>query len=152
MVDIGERFDCLVGISDHTMSTTAAVASIALGGSMIERHIVLDREAGGLDAGFSTNPAEFAILVEEVRNVESALGKVTYDLTPSSIANRKFARSLFVVSHVRAGEVVTTDNVRSIRPSDGLPPSELPHILGRTFLRDLEAGTPLEHDHLENTQ
>lgn len=152
MHDIAQRFDCLVGISDHTMTNTAAVASIALGGCMIERHIVLDREAGGLDAGFSTNPKEFASLVAEIRNAESALGDVTYDLTPSSAANRKFARSLFVVEDVRAGDEVTSRNVRSIRPSDGMPPSRLPTILGMTFANDVKAGTPLQIEHLAMTQ
>ncbi len=148
MLDISQRFDCLVGISDHTMTNTAAVASIALGGCMIERHIVLDREAGGLDAGFSTNPAEFASLVEEVRNAESALGEVTYELTPSSSASRKFARSLFVVEDVRAGDTVTKANVRSIRPSDGMPPSNFTAILGKRFVHDLAAGTPLMLEHI----
>jgi pseudaminic acid synthase len=152
MVDISQRFDCLVGISDHTMTNTAAVASIALGGCMIERHIVLDREAGGLDAGFSTNPAEFAVLVEEIRNAESALGEVTYELTTSSSANKKFARSLFIVEDVRAGDSVTSRNVRSIRPSDGMPPANLPSVLGKTFVSDLAAGTPLMSEHLATSQ
>jgi pseudaminic acid synthase len=146
VADIATRFGCLAGISDHTMTPTAAIVAVAMGACVIERHIIVDRSLGGLDSQFSTDAGEFAELVRMVREAEAALGEVTYELTEHAASNRRFARSLFVVEDVAAGDVVTSANVRSIRPSDGLPPVRLPEVLGRTFARPAGAGTPLAED------
>jgi pseudaminic acid synthase len=146
--DIAQRFNCLSGISDHTMTNTASVAAVALGAAVIERHIIVDRKLGGLDSTFSTDANEFAELVRAVRETEAALGSVTYDLTASAEASRVHSRSLFVVDDVRAGDVLTGVNVRSIRPAHGLAPVLLPEVLGRVFARDVVAGTPLTTDML----
>jgi len=140
--DIAQRFSCLSGISDHTMTNTASIAAVALGAAVIERHIIIDRNLGGLDSTFSTDAGEFAALVRDVRETEAALGSVTYDLTASAKSSRVHSRSLFVVEDVLAGEAVTQFNVRSIRPAHGLAPMMLPEVLGRTFVCDVGAGTP----------
>lgn len=146
VADIPARFDCLAGISDHTMSTTASIVAVSLGACVVERHIILDRALGGLDSGFSTDATEFADLVARIREAEAAIGEATYELTPRAAASRRHARSLFVVADVRAGDVVTAGNVRSIRPADGLPPVLLPDLLGCRFTTDVPAGTPLADD------
>lgn len=146
IADIPTRFGCLAGISDHTMSVTAALVAVAMGACVIERHIIVDRGLGGLDSSFSTNAAEFADMVARVREAELALGEVTYELTRRAAASRRHSRSLFVVADVAAGDAVTTDNVRSIRPADGMPPVRLPEVLGRHFAVAVTAGTPLGDD------
>ena len=143
MVDMHGRFDVAVGLSDHTMNHASALAATALGACMIEKHIILDRSMGGPDAGFSLEPTELAELVKLVRQTESARGVVTYELDESAMRSRRFARSLFVVEDVKAGDVMTERNVRSIRPSGGLEPSLRDSLIGRVFLRDVAAGTPL---------
>ena len=146
MADMAERFGSLVGLSDHTTGHTASTAATALGACMIEKHLTLDRCAGGPDSGFSMEPAEFAEMVSRVRDTETALGVVNYELTPGSEGNRQFARSLFVVKDVGPGERVNGENVRSIRPSDGLPPSLLSLVTKREFTQHVSAGTPLSWD------
>jgi len=144
--DMRERFGVEVGISDHTMTTTVCVAAVALGARVVERHIILDRNIETLDSTFSTDAREFKALVEAIRETESALGVVSYDLTPEATLNRRFGRSLFVVADVVAGQEVSHDNVRSIRPADGLPPEQLPAMIGRRFRMAVDAGTPLSLD------
>ncbi len=146
IADIPVRFDVLAGLSDHTMTATAAVAAVTLGACVVERHLIVDRGLGGLDSQFSTDATEFAALVAAIRETEAGLGEITYELTPRAAASRRHARSLFVVADVRAGDAVTTDNVRSIRPADGLAPARLPDVLGRRFAADVLAGTPLADD------
>ena len=146
IADIPGRFGCPAGISDHTMTPSAALVAVALGACVIERHLIVDRELGGLDSQFSTDATEFAELVRLVREAEAAIGEVTYELTPRAAASRRHARSLFVVEDVAAGDRVTSLNVRSIRPSDGMPPVRLPKVLGRAFTRTVPAGTPLTDD------
>lgn len=148
VADIPARFGCLAGISDHTMTVTASVVAVAMGACMVERHVILDRSLGGLDSSFSTDATEFADLVARVREAELAIGEATYELTPRAAASRRHSRSLFVVADVRAGEAVTAENVRSIRPADGMAPARLPDVLGGTFAIDVEAGTPLADDML----
>lgn len=147
--DISQRFDCLSGFSDHTMTTTAAIGAVALGACVVERHITVDREDGGLDSTFSTTESEFAELVTAIRELELGLGRVTYELSDAGEQSRRFSRSLFVVQDVAAGEFITNENVRSIRPSDGLAPEFLPDILGKKFNESLSAGTPLNFSHVE---
>lgn len=149
MVDMRRRYGTLVGLSDHTTGHAVAAAAAALGACFIEKHLILDRRIGGPDSGFSLEPNEFAELVRAVRDTEDALGKVTYELSPGSMSSRQFVRSLFVVADVRAGDLVTSENVRSIRPGNGLPPGELPALIGRIFARDVSAGTPLAWDQIE---
>lgn len=146
IADIPKRFGVPAGISDHTMTSTAAIAAVTLGACIIEKHIIVDRTLGGLDAEFSINPQEFAAMVAAVRELEIALGEVTYELTPKVAPSRRYARSLFVVEDVSMGDLVTGNNVRSIRPADGMPPILLPEVVGRRFAVDVVAGTPLSED------
>lgn len=140
---MAETFDCLTGLSDHSMGSTVAVAAAALGARMVEKHLTLSRADGGPDGPFSMEPAEFARMVEEIRIVEKAVGKVTYELTDSQKRNREDMRSLFVVQDIRAGEVFTAENVRSIRPGFGLAPIHYEDVLGQRAKTDIEKGTPL---------
>lgn len=144
--DMIERFGpqgAKVGISDHSMSIVPVVAAVALGACVIEKHVTLDRALGGEDGGFSLNVDEFAAMVRAVRNTEKALGRVSYDVNE---ANRKFARSLYVVKPVHKGERLTETNVRSVRPNVGLPPGCLDDVIGRVAVRDLSFGEPLRED------
>ena len=143
---IAQEFDVIPGYSDHTMTSTAAIAAVTLGARVLERHITLDREAGGLDSGFSTSAQEFKALVDQIRELESGLGISTFELSEAGKSSRRFSRSLFVVIDVKTGDVVTEANVRSIRPNNGLHPKFLPEVLGRAFSSDVAAGTPLSMD------
>jgi pseudaminic acid synthase len=147
--DISRKFGCLAGFSDHTMTTTAALGAVALGACVVERHITVDREGGGLDSTFSTTGSEFTKLVADIRELELGLGRVTYELSESGEQSRRFSRSLFVVQDVSAGDIITVNNVRSIRPSDGLAPELFPDIIGKKFVETISAGTPLKLSHLE---
>ena len=141
--NMAEVFDCSTGLSDHSMGCTVAVASVALGAKMVEKHLTLSRADGGPDAEFSMEPAEFKQMVEEIRIVEKALGKVTYELTEQQIRSREDGRSLFVVKDVKAGEAFTEENVRSIRPNFGLHTMYYEEILGKKAKTDIVKGTPL---------
>ncbi|MFM5242263.1 pseudaminic acid synthase [Aeromonas media] len=147
--NLAQTFGVKAGLSDHTLGNAIAIAAVALGAKMLEKHFILDRAIGGPDASFSMIPSEFGSMVGGIRQVEEALGSVRYTLTEKTIANRKFARSLFACRDIKAGEALTMVNVRSIRPSDGLPPVELPNILGRRASKPISAGTPLAWDLLE---
>lgn len=147
--NMAETFNVLVGLSDHTLGISVPVASVVLGAVMIEKHFILDRELGGPDSVFSLEPHEFKLMVEAVRQVESALGKVTYELTEGQKSGRKFARSLFVVEDMKKGEVFTEKNVRSIRPGYGLHPRYLGYIIGRRAKVDIPKGTPLSWELIE---
>ncbi|MEO1062032.1 MAG: pseudaminic acid synthase [Actinomycetota bacterium] len=149
--DMRERFGTSVGLSDHTMTHTAAIVGVSFGATIIEKHFTLDRGAGGPDSTFSLEPDELAELVALVRETEEALGRVTYELAPSARTSRAHSRSLFVVANVRAGDVVTTDNVRSIRPADGLHPAKLDDLVGKRFLTDAPKGTPMTLELVESS-
>ena len=146
MEDLAEKFGCLVGLSDHTLGSVVATGSIALGGKMIEKHLTLDRKAGGVDDAFSMEPAEFAEMVKNVRIMEQALGKKEYSLSDKQAAERRFSRSLFVVEDIKAGEKITKENVRSIRPGNGMHTKHYEEVLGMTATCDIEKGTPLSWD------
>ncbi|MFZ5721745.1 MAG: pseudaminic acid synthase [Pseudomonadota bacterium] len=146
VADMARRFDCPVGLSDHTMGTAASVAAIALGASVIEKHFTLARADGGPDAAFSLEPVEFAALVRDCKDAWKALGRAHYDLLGSERGNAQFRRSLYVAADVRAGEALTRANVRSIRPGHGLAPAHLDAVLGRKAARDLVRGEPLAWD------
>lgn len=139
-----EAFGVVSGLSDHTFGSAVAVASIALGGSMIEKHFTLRRADGGPDAAFSLEPAEFTALVTDCKRAWRALGRVSYDLQGCEGGSVMFRRSLYVVRDLAAGEELTPDNVRSIRPGHGLAPKHLPEVLGRRAARDLKRGEPLD--------
>jgi len=143
MVNMKETFGVKVGLSDHTMGSDVAVAAVALGAEVIEKHFIIDRKLGGPDAEFSMEPAEFKAMVDSIRNVEKALGIVTYELTDKIKKSRNFSRSLFVVEDIKAGETFTKENIRSIRPGHGLPPKYLDKVIGRRALKDLKRGEPM---------
>ena len=145
-MDALAQLGTVIGLSDHTRDNVAAVTAVALGARVIEKHFILDRALGGPDAFFSLEPAEFALLVKEVRAVEAALGTPRFGPTASEAKSLVFRRSLFVSAEVNAGDVLTCDNVRSIRPGHGLPSSELPNVLGCLATRDIAAGTPLTRE------
>ena len=143
MSDMKERFGVKVGLSDHTMGPEVALAAVALGASMVEKHFILDRSIGGPDAAFSMEKDEFAAMVKGIRNVEKALGSVSYPTDPAAIPGRAFSRSLYIAQDMKAGDVFTPQNVRSVRPGYGMHPKYLPAVLGRTIARDAQAGERL---------
>jgi pseudaminic acid synthase len=141
--ELARRFECPVGLSDHTMGIAVPVAAVALGACMIEKHLCLRRSDGGPDGAFSLEPSEFKAMVEAVRTAEKALGSIQFAPGTREANSRRFRRSLFAVEDLKKGELFTRHNVRSIRPADGLHPRHLPEILGKTAARDVERGTPL---------
>jgi N-acetylneuraminate synthase len=147
--DLARRFGVVTGLSDHTPGTAAAVAAVALGASIIEKHFTLARADGGPDAAFSLEPAEFAALTRDCKAAWSALGSATYDELGSEGAAAGHRRSLYVAAAVKAGEALTAGNVRSVRPGYGLAPKHLPDILGRHAARDLKFGEPLDWSMVE---
>ncbi len=142
--NLAETFKTVVGLSDHTLGISVPIASVALGVCIIEKHLTLDRKLGGPDAAFSLEPAEFKAMVKSVREVGKALGEVSYDLTEKMKKSREFSRSLFVVKDIKAGEIFTEENVRSIRPCYGLAPKYLKNILGAQAKMNIKKGTPLK--------
>ena len=143
LVDMAERFGLVTGLSDHTLDNTTALASVVLGGCLVEKHFTLDRRAGGPDDSFSLEPGELAQLCRSARDAWAALGKVDYGLKASERSNAKFRRSIYVVSDVRRGDKVTMDNVRTVRPGFGLACKHLDEVLGQEFQSDVCAGTAL---------
>ena len=142
--NMAQVFDCMTGLSDHSMGTAAAVASVALGGKMVEKHLTLSRADGGPDGAFSMEPDEFKKMVDEIRIVEKALGRVTYELTEQQKRSREDGRSLFVVKDMKEGEAFTEENVRSIRPAFGLHTMYYEEVMGKKARRDIPKGTPLD--------
>lgn len=138
-----ERFNRLVGLSDHSITHTAALGAVALGACVIEKHFTLDRTSAGPDAAFSLEPAELRELVAAVREMESALGTVHYGPTPGEAASMVFRRSLYAVADIKTGEILTRENIRAIRPGGGLAPMHLSEVLGREARRRIVRGTPL---------
>jgi pseudaminic acid synthase len=141
-------FSCPVGLSDHTMGSAVAVAAVALGAVVVEKHFTLSRAEGGPDSSFSMEPEEFKCMVRDIRTVERALGTISYQPGKEERASVVFRRSLFVVEPVRAGEPFTVENVRSIRPGHGLHPRHFSDILGRKAREDFPKGTPVSWDML----
>ncbi len=141
--DMVERFSSQgvkIGLSDHSMSNIPAITAIALGATVIEKHLTLDKALGGADAGFSLEPQEFKSLIDDIRVTEKVLGHVDYTINEK---NRQYARSLYVVKDIKKGEEFTSENIRSIRPSNGLHPKYYEEILGKKANCDLKFGTPL---------
>jgi N-acetylneuraminate synthase len=141
-----ELFDCEVGLSDHTMGVGVSVASVALGATVIEKHFTLNRADGGVDSTFSMEPAEMAQLVVETERAWQALGKVSYGATEAEKKSIVFRRSLYLVQDLKAGDVLTKENVRAIRPGLGLPTKYLDVVLGSAVKRDVDRGSALHWD------
>lgn len=151
MPDLAARFGVQVGLSDHTLGTGVATAAVALGATMIEKHVTLARADGGPDAAFSLEPAELKALVESCRAAWEALGEADYRLKGSERGNVIFRRSLYAVADIDTGAAITAENVRSIRPGYGLAPKHLPEIVGRRAARAIPRGTPIDWSLLEDT-
>jgi N-acetylneuraminate synthase len=142
----------VIGLSDHTLGSEVAIASVALGASIIEKHVTLKRRMGGVDAAFSLEPDELRQMVRAVRTAESAIGTPQFQAGGRQLSNRIFRRSLFVVADVGTGERFTPANLRAIRPGYGLAPKVLGAVLGRRASRAIKRGTPLAPEHLEGTR
>ena len=147
--DIAARFDVEVGLSDHTLGITAPVVAVAFGAKVIEKHIILDKSIGGPDAHFSLDENEFKEMVNAVRDAEKSFGKVDYELTQAKKISRTFSRSLFVVEDVAKGDIITHENVRSVRPGFGLHTKHLKDILGRLFSQSVKKGEPLDFNMIQ---
>ena len=139
-------YDCITGISDHTMGSIVSAGAVALGAKMVEKHLTLRRADGGPDGAFSMEPEEFAAMVRDIRTLEKALGTEEYVLTDTQKLEHNGSRSLFVVKDIKAGEVLTPDNIRSIRPGIGMHTKHYEEVLGRHAKSDLKKGTPLQWD------
>ncbi|MEA2047512.1 MAG: pseudaminic acid synthase [Campylobacterota bacterium] len=139
---LAETFGVISGFSDHTLGTTAPVVATTLGAKVIEKHFILDKSIGGADADFSLDKKEFSAMIQAVRDTEKLLGKVDYSMTEKKKKSRQFSRSLYIAEDIKAGEVITEKNVRSVRPGYGLHPRYLKDVLGRKALFVLEKGTP----------
>ena len=141
-----EDFNCIIGLSDHSLGHLIPVTSVAMGARIIEKHFILNKKLGGPDVEFSMDPIEFKEMVIQVRRTELALGHNNYKIDKEVANSRKFARSLFVVKNVTKGDVISEENVRSIRPGTGIHPKHLKSLLGKVFNRDIEFGTAMELD------
>lgn len=138
--DMKQRFGTKVGLSDHTMGSTVPMAAVALGAEVVEKHFIIDRSIGGPDSAFSMTKDEFEKMVENVRNVEKSIGTIYYPKDPSKIKGREFSRSLYVAEDMKAGDIITEKNVRSVRPGFGLHPKYLEEIIGKKVNCSLEKG------------
>ena len=147
--DFAERFNMIVGLSDHTIGSTVPVVATCFGARIIEKHFILDRSIGGPDASFSMNEAEFTEMVKAVREAEKAIGKVDYNLTDKQKKGKDFSRSLYIVEDVKSGEIITDKNIRSIRPGFGLHPRYYKDVLGKKANKDIERGERLKIEDLE---
>jgi N-acetylneuraminate synthase len=144
--DMIERFGLVTGLSDHTLDNTTAIASVTMGASIIEKHFTMDRSGGGPDDSFSLQPSEMAALCRDTRNAWFSLGKVEYGRKSSEIGNVKFRRSLYFVRDLKAGDKITPEAIRSVRPGFGLAPKYLEYVLGRRLNCAVKANTPLTKD------
>ncbi|MDK2829510.1 MAG: pseudaminic acid synthase [Clostridium butyricum] len=142
--NLEQTFGVIAGLSDHTLGSAVSVAAVALGAKIIEKHFVLNRDEKGPDAAFSMEPKEFKKMVDDIRNVEKALGKVTYELTEKQKKSKEHSRSLFIVKDIKEGDIFTEKNVRSIRPGFGMKTKYINDVLGKTAKSDLKKGTPME--------
>lgn len=147
--DLRDRYHCHSGLSDHTMGIGVAVASVALGATVIEKHFTLDREEGGIDSTFSMEPDEMAALVIETKRASDSLGSVQYGPTEKEKNSLVFRRSLYITEDMNAGDVISADNMRAIRPGLGLAPKYHEEILGKKITRDIKRGTPVSFDLFE---
>jgi len=147
--DLAKRYGVISGLSDHTMGSTAPIVATIMGGKIIEKHFILDREIGGPDASFSMNEQEFTDMVKSIREAEKSIGSIDYSLTDKQKKGREFSRSLYIVKDVRKGDVLTSENVRSIRPGYGMHPKFYQSVLGKKFKTDADLGTALSFNVME---
>lgn len=147
--DFIKRFNVKVGLSDHTESNIPSIVSIALGAKVIEKHFILDKKIGGPDASFSLEPDEFKKLIEEVRDAEKSLGKVDYTISEKKQNSRQYRRSLYISKDVKAGEIISDLNIKSVRPGFGLDPKFYHQVIGKKFKEDFVKGTPLSLEIIE---
>ena len=143
---MAKRFGVKVGVSDHSMTNLVPTLAVALGATIVEKHFILDRSMGGIDSAFSLEPQEFASLVKSIRDAEAALGRVDYTLAEKDKLRR---RSLFVAENMKAGDVITEQNVRSVRPGYGLAPKYLPEIIGKRVNKDLTKGERMQLEYID---
>lgn len=144
--DMMSRFGLVTGLSDHTLDNTTAIASVVMGASVIEKHFTLDRSGGGPDDSFSLEPAELAALCRDSKTAWASLGQVDYGRKSSEQGNVKFRRSLYFVKDLKAGDIITADSVRSVRPGFGLAPKYLPELIGKTTTQDITKNTATSFD------
>jgi pseudaminic acid synthase len=150
--DMKSRFGTVVGLSDHTIDNTVAIASVALGSSIIEKHFTLDRRGGGPDDSFSLEPPEFTSLCIAAKNAWASIGRVNYELEGSEMGNVRFRRSIYFVKDMRAGEIITDTCIRSVRPGFGLPPKSFYELVGSKLRCDVSANTPTSWDVVERRE
>ncbi len=148
--NLAKRFNVISGLSDHTMGATVPVVATAFGAKIIEKHFILDRSVGGPDASFSMNEKEFTEMVKSVREAESAIGVVNYNLTEKQRKGKDFSRSLYVVQDIKEGEIITDKNIKSIRPGFGLHPKYFSSILGKKINKDLFKGERFNLEYISN--
>jgi N-acetylneuraminate synthase len=148
--DMINKFGLVTGLSDHTLDNTTAIASVVLGASIIEKHFTLDRNSGGPDDSFSLEPADLAALCRDSKTAWKALGQVDYGRKSSEQGNAQFRRSLYFVKDMMAGEVITEDCVRSVRPGFGLAPKDLDNVVGAIVNKDIFQNTPVKKEHFKN--
>ena len=144
--DLENRFGVLGGLSDHSLGITAPIVAVTQGAKIIEKHLILDKSLKGPDSSFSLDEKEFTQMVKSVREAESSLGEVNYELSENQNQGRNFSRSLYTITSIKKGDKITQSNVKSIRPGYGLHPKYYSHIIGKTIICDLEKGTPLKLD------
>ena len=150
LLDLSKQFNKVVGLSDHTLDNVTAIASIALGSSIVEKHFTLDRELGGPDSDFSLEPRELKILADSLNNAWEAIGSINYDLKSSEESNVKFRRSIYFVKDLKAGEVITEECLRSVRPGYGLPTKYFDSLIGKKIKKDVVYGTPSSFELIED--
>lgn len=143
------HFDLSIGLSDHTLGIGVSIAAIALGATVIEKHLTLNRNDGGLDSAFSLEPKEFKALVEEGNKAYVSIGNSEWQITESEKESRRLRRSLYIVKNVKRGDLVSSNNLRAIRPGAGCSPKYLPELLGKRYVRDFAVGTPMDLTHCE---
>lgn len=143
---MSEDFNCITGLSDHTLNNITAVAAVSLGAKVIEKHFILDKSINSLDAAFSLDEKEFKCLVNDIRTVEKSFGRIDYTISPAGHKNRHFMRSLYVIKDIKKGEKFTPDNIGSFRPNLGISPKFYYEILGRKAIIDIKANTPLRNE------
>lgn len=147
--NMGQTFGCITGLSDHSLGDETAIAGVALGAKMVEKHLTLKRSDGGPDAAFSMEPEEFGQMVRKIRNTERALGRVTYELNEEQVKSRKNSRSLFVAQDMKKGDVFSESNLKSIRPGIGMHTKYYENVLGQRARCDIPKGTPMEWKYAE---
>lgn len=149
LINMSETFRCITGLSDHSLGSSVAIAAVALGAKVIEKHFTLSRKDGGADASFSMEPEEFAKMVSDIRNVEQSLGKVSYELSERQKKSRERSRSLYIVEDIKKGEIFTEKNIKSIRPGYGLHTRYYEEILGKKCTKEAKKGTALKWEYIE---